>query len=243
MNFKTQVAYWDRGIENVPQMTGASGLLDGGDLVEWAPRLGLTLPLVDVLDIGCGTGRIAQHCRGYLGMDIAPSAVAYCRKQGLDAMQITSPSDIPERGWNLVLCLSVFTHIDRAGRQAYLAAFAKVTHDVVIDIIPGDGKGDIRAWTSRPEHMLADLQGAGFTEVVETDWAWNGYAHRYYRGTTAERLEWVPSDNWNVASRPLTLVERLRSESGGRPKKLSGFENYVGYDATGQGFFQHRRLA
>lgn len=80
------LAYWDRGVAAVPMMTGASTLMRGEDILEHAERLGLQLPLANVLDVGCGTGRVSAFCTGYLGVDIAPSAIGWCQAHGVPAI-------------------------------------------------------------------------------------------------------------------------------------------------------------
>ena len=51
-------AYWDRGVRNVPDMTGAKHLLDGRDLYAVCQALDIDLPLPNVLDVGCGPGML-----------------------------------------------------------------------------------------------------------------------------------------------------------------------------------------
>lgn len=175
-------SYWDRGASNVPDMTGARHLLDARDMVQVCADLDIPLPMPKVLDVGCGTGRLAPLCDGYMGVDIAPSAIAYCEKRGLLALLIDGPDDaFPSGYFGWVTCISVFTHIDRAERQAYLAKFAAMTANVLVDIIPGDGTGDVPLWTAVPEAFEADAVSAGFEVVAQTDHFWDDQRHRYYR--------------------------------------------------------------
>lgn len=173
-------SYWDRGTANVPDMTGARDLLDARDLVEVCGRLGITLPLVNVLDIGCGTGRLAQIAEGYVGCDIALSAVDYCAEKELDARLIDKPGDISGAfGW--VTCISVFTHIDRDERIDYLRWFARLAPDALVDIIHGDGGGSVQVWTADDATFRADVLACGFEIVAVTDLTWGDTSHRYFR--------------------------------------------------------------
>lgn len=179
-------SYWDRGERNVPDMTGARLLLEANDLPILAESLGFTLPLVDVLDVGCGTGRIAKHCVDYHGVDIAQSAVDYCRHRGLRADLIHSVTDLPDDTYGFITAMSVFTHIDRPERQAYLAEFAKRAPFIMVDIIAGDGSGDVAMWTAVPSEMEDDVRSAGFSILAQKELQWaNFHKHLFY---FAERL-------------------------------------------------------
>ncbi len=189
MTHPSVIAYWDRGARNVLDMTGARQLMDGSDLVGICHDFGIALPLQLVLDVGCGTGRLAQHCVDYLGVDISPSAIEYCQKLGLDVELIDGPETLPDYLFSWVLCISVFTHIDRAERKRYLDAFQAPS--LIVDIIPGDGAGNVALWTAQPEEFEADLKDAGFSicgwrERIWPDAGWaeqhapHANVHRYY---------------------------------------------------------------
>ena len=182
-----QIAYWDKGVRNVPDMTGAKAVMDCADLREVARVIGFALPLTGaVLDVGCGTGRAAQICAGaYVGTDVAPSMVDYCRKAGLTAYQVTLPAALATYGcFDAVLCVSVFTHIPRSLRQDYLAAFSAIAPRVLVDILPsetGVDHGDIAAWYADPDEFLRDVAAVGFDVAGTHDLSWEGiYTHRYH---------------------------------------------------------------
>lgn len=158
--------YWNRGVENVPHMTGAARLMDGRDFVEVCKHLGVDIPLRNVLDVGCGTGRLADYCEGWLGVDISADAVAYCRKHGRDARLIRGPSDLPlnmaPTPFAAVVCASVFTHIDADERTEYLLAFRRRAPLALVDIIQGDGSGGVEKWTADPFSFGRQVDTAGF---------------------------------------------------------------------------------
>ncbi len=179
-------AYWDRGETNVPDMTGAKHLLDARDLRAVFTALGFELPIMGhVVDVGCGTGRLSQLVAGsYLGFDIAPSAIEYCRRRDIDARLIDGP-DAYAIPCDLLTSISVFTHIDRAERQRTLAVFARHAPEIVVDIIPGDGSGGVELWTAVPAEFEADLAEAGYTIQAQCDYQWDWDMHRYYRAVKA----------------------------------------------------------
>lgn len=173
-------AYWDRGVRNVPDMTGAKHLLDAQDFPVIFAALDMPERLPNVLDVGCGTGRLAKWCDGYAGMDISPSMVEYCRAKGLWATLITGPQwVVPDVQW--IACISVFTHIGRDERRDYLRSFCYNAPNALVDILPGDGSGAIEFWTADPDEFVADCIDAGFDVLGSVDHQWGVHTHRYYR--------------------------------------------------------------
>lgn len=178
-------AYWDKGIRNVPDMTGARLVLDGRDMREVMTRLGIDIPVGSLLDYGCGTGRLAQLAQSYMGLDIAPSAIDYCLSKGLSARLIEGPGDIPALTYDLIACISVCTHIDADERAQLLWAFGERCRHLLVDIIPGDGGGDIALWTADTAQFEELLTDCGWTVEGWTEYPWDASLqltlHRYYR--------------------------------------------------------------
>jgi len=174
-------AYWDRGESNVPDMTGARHVMDGRDLEAVCAALEIETPIPDVLDVGCGTGRLARLCDGYYGVDITPSAIAYCATRCIPASLIVDPHDLPSGARQWIACISVFTHISRSERMAYLFRFSQIAPNVLVDIIPGDGSGAVEMWTAEPDAFEEDVRRAGFEVVGHYSHAWDNSLHRYYR--------------------------------------------------------------
>lgn len=174
-------AYWDRGERNVPDMTGARHLMDGRDLEAICAALDMPMPLPNVLDVGCGTGRLARLCEGYHGVDITPAAVEYCTNRSISASLMEGPSDLPSGPFQWITCISVFTHINQGDRLAFLMRFAQLAPNVLVDIIPGDGGGNVELWTATPASFESDAVRAGFTIAGVYTHAWDMNTHQYYR--------------------------------------------------------------
>lgn len=183
-------AYWNPAdVEAVPVVTGAASVMDCADLVNVCKGLGIRVPMPSVYDVGCGTGRWSKFCRDYYGVDISEQAVAYARRAQVDADIIRSPRDISIL-WStrlsnrpvVVTCFSVFTHIPRSLRLEYLAQFRHVALTALVDIIPGDGSGDVRLWTADPLEFVGDCDMCGWvatrTLAVNSP---DGPIHQYYR--------------------------------------------------------------
>jgi SAM-dependent methyltransferase len=179
-------AFWDRGIEAVPATTGAGHVLAANDVRELAGIFGLALPFGAVLDVGCGTGRLAPLCRSYCGVDISADAVAFCRRASLDVTRIDGTADLPAYSFDLITALSVFTHISPEDRLAYLAAFIRRSSALIVDILPGPDSGDIAAWTTPPDVFEALLDYVGWRVLgVHQKTSPQGFTHRYYHAGAA----------------------------------------------------------
>lgn len=110
-----------------------------------------------VLDFGVGAGRLARMFKGfkgrYAGADIDPRAIAYARSAlpHVDAVRTFPMRPLPFRDacFDGVFSVSVFTHMDRAAHDFYLAQLARVLQ-------PGG-------------HALITVHGARALERAETE--------------------------------------------------------------------------
>ncbi len=86
-----------------------------------------------IVDVGCGTGGCYRAVRArltnvsYVGVDIEPVALEYCRARGLDHLVRASANDIPLRAQSAdaVICLDVLYYASIRPRTA-LAGFYDV---------------------------------------------------------------------------------------------------------------------
>ncbi len=96
---------------------GAEGLL--------GPRLGMALEGPDVLDLGCGIGRmaaaLAPRCRSVLGLDVSPGMVAEARRRverEKVRFEVTAGQDlagVAAGTFDLVLAVDSFPYIVQVG--------------------------------------------------------------------------------------------------------------------------------
>jgi SAM-dependent methyltransferase len=171
--------FWDVPIDEVPQKTGAATVMHLGDIRDVLTNFGLDLSELTVVDVGCGTGRLAQACGDYYGYDIAPGMVAYAQRVGVRAAPIDELAICPTA--DIVCCLSVFTHISRADRQTYLERFAEIAPLVLVDILPGEEGGYPGVWFADPDDFEADLVTHGFGDFESySRTSPDGAGHRYY---------------------------------------------------------------
>jgi SAM-dependent methyltransferase len=177
-------AYWDCGVSRVPRRTGAATLMEASDIISLCDELGIELPLPSLLDVGCGTGRASGVCadaRRYLGLDITPSCVAFCHEHGIPAVLIRGASDVVYAGAEWTFALSLFTHMDRRERRAYLQHF--YSPHILVDIIPGNGSGDVALWTANEAGFRRDLAAADYAVHRQADRIGpDGALHRYFWG-------------------------------------------------------------
>lgn len=181
--------YWSVAESEVESKTGAAGLMDCPDIRDVLDHLDLDLSSKMVLDVGCGTGRLARLCGKYMGVDVSPAMVSYCTSRGIRAHTVNSPLELRElevewgvKPFDIVTCLSVFTHISRSDRQSYLHSFRHMAPELLVDILPGDTEsGSIPYWVADTEAFELDVVEAGW-EIVDSYLrvARDGTGHLYF---------------------------------------------------------------
>ena len=107
-----------------------------GELVSWLSAESLIGPEMDILDLGCGIGRVAAalagRCRSVLGVDVSPAMIAQARLRcaGLENMRfaVSDGRDLamlPDAGFDLMLAVDSFPYLIQAGLELAERHFAE----------------------------------------------------------------------------------------------------------------------
>ena len=71
-------------------------------------------PTVRLLDLGCGTGWLADHFADYRGIDASPDAVAIATARGRNVVQgsLDQPLPFTEKSFDAIVVKDVLEHVD-----------------------------------------------------------------------------------------------------------------------------------
>lgn len=130
-------AFFDRAVRHSPEASvalyslGDPAILAAAtaEITGWLAARGLVSPAADVLDLGCGIGRIAgalaPGCRSVLGLDVSAAMVAEAASRLAPfrnvAVRQTAGHDIddlPPASFDLVLAIDSFPYIVQSGLAA-----------------------------------------------------------------------------------------------------------------------------
>lgn len=183
---------FDRAVAISPEASVAAYSLGDRDIlaaatneiVAWLDDVGLIGPEADVLDFGCGIGRIAAalapRVRSALGLDISPAMIGEARRRctapNLE-FEITSGADLaflPAARFDLVLAVDSVPYLVQAGRalaERLVADAARVLRDggalVILNLSyrsdPAADVLDAKRWAAAHDFVPAVLGDAPFT--------------------------------------------------------------------------------
>ena len=193
-------AFFDHAVRHSPEASvalyslGDPAILAAAtaEIVEWLAAQGLLRPGLDVLDLGCGIGRVAEalapRCRSVLGLDVSAGMVAEARRRhtGLANARFehTSGADLdalPAAGFGLVLAIDSFPYIVQTGpatADRHVAGAARALRPggalVILNLSYRDNaasdRADAAAWATAHGFTL-DVAGATpFTLWDGTAW-------------------------------------------------------------------------
>ncbi|MBV9655156.1 MAG: class I SAM-dependent methyltransferase [Acetobacteraceae bacterium] len=188
---------FDRAVAASPEASVAAYSLGDGDLLRqatgeivcWLDGLGVLRPDTDMLDFGCGIGRIAAavapHVRSVLGLDLSPAMIGTARRRAaLPNLRFATTAgadlaDQPDARFALILAVDSFPYLFGAGRdcaQRHMADFARIVRPggaiTILNLSyrgPAEDLADARAWAAA--HRLT-LAVAGATPFA----LWDGRA-------------------------------------------------------------------
>ena len=162
-------AQFDAAVSRGPEVSVAAYSLGNPELlaaattevVDWLTQQRLFAPGMDVLDLGCGIGRIdaalAPQAASVLGLDVSPRMVAEAQRRhaGLPHARFavtpgTGLADLPDSAFDLVLLADSFPYLLQAGHRIarqHVADIARILRPggccVVLNLsYGGDPHGD-----------------------------------------------------------------------------------------------------
>lgn len=155
---------FERAVGGVYQKMGAA---QAALMLELAPAGGFHL-----IDVGCGSGRLAHALRSeqrvaYSGFDVVPDLVGYaqkvCERPDWRFETISSLAlPVPDARGDLIVFMSVFTHLKPGEIKTYLAESARILKPggrIVASYLDPSEPRHVKPFRSAPLQYLARLFG------------------------------------------------------------------------------------
>ena len=164
-------AFFDRAVTHSPEAgvalysLGDPAILQAAtaEIVTWLHAESLLHPDTDVLDFGCGFGRVASalapHCRSVLALDVSAGMVAEARNRygGVPGLQFehTDGRTVPPGPFGLVLLVDSMPYVVQAGlADSVVSGIAAALRPgggtlAVLNLAYGRGAGEDRAQAER----------------------------------------------------------------------------------------------
>lgn len=129
-----------------------------------------------ILDWGCGVGRLTQHLLNWTpaavtGIDIDQSAIDWCNtnlsRGNFSVAPLDPPTGLPDASFDLIIGISVFTHIDQSTQDAWLAELQRLLAPGGFALVSVNAMQSLVAHA----HPLVEFQRMrrnGITDVIGT---------------------------------------------------------------------------
>lgn len=136
---------------------------------------GVKLSHMDVLDFACGPGRVicefrthTRECRMY-GSDIDAEAIAWAQLHLADVAAFSvngaaAPSDFRDNQFDVIYCVSLFTHLDEPAQDQWLREMARILKPGGMFVTTAHGRHTLVSCTTAER---AQLQRDGFVYRVD----------------------------------------------------------------------------
>lgn len=199
-----------------PASFAQMGLCAAGDLMQAADKhLGVE-QVKSLLDFGCGSGRVGYFLHSlwpdiaYSGCDIDAEAVAWCNENLQDrafkTMEMQPPLPYPDASFDVVVAVSVMTHLTREEQHKWLAEVRRVIRPGGL-FLPSIHGAFAAMFTPA---LRGKLEADGFTDNT-LDPALDGVLPpNYYRSTFQ-----LPSFTREEWARHFEVVDILQAGCGG----------------------------
>jgi SAM-dependent methyltransferase len=126
----------------------------------------------DILDFGCGCGRVIQNFRGQSGSttlyatDIDPDLVSWGENH-LDGIQWSvnghrPPLPFDDGAFDLIYAVSVFTHLDEDFQDAWLSELQRVTRPGATLILSVHGENVLKELQKLDRSYVEEVRERGF---------------------------------------------------------------------------------
>jgi SAM-dependent methyltransferase len=170
----------------------------------------------DVLDWGCGAGRLTRHlvrlCRGAVtGLDIDPDNIGWCAASLPGARfavgPLYPPLDCADGAFDLAIAISVFTHLDEPTQFRWLAELRRVVRPGGLVLASVQGLAQMAFYRVTTQYLV-DVQTRGFLLSGRNDQLDAVIANRDYYKNAAHAHDYIWR-RWSEYFEVCDIVEGL----------------------------------